>query len=211
MKNLKIEKKNLFPHFIDCQLNSFLSATKLKSVFKGIEKKLNKNNFKFSLCWRFLIHRVIILIANVSLFNSSFWIFNEPYVNQLQWKKNAGYELTVHNGSITGVNTKKKQFKNFRTVKMTLSSINVLKHIKVKKLECPEIFNCHYYKVYKLAHRFNGSWPYQSIYEQFIVVFYEWSIGYFTFIGQVGKRDTWSLLLLLLLLFLLRFYLILLY
>lgn len=47
------------------------------------------------------------------------------------------------------------------------------------------IFDSHYYKLYKLLHNINGSWPNQKFFRKFITTTYEWSGGSIILAGQV--------------------------
>lgn len=55
----------------------------------------------------------------------------------------------------------------------------------VEDLKDFDIFDSHYYKLYKLLHKINGSWPNQKFYQKIIAVACEWSSGSIILLGQV--------------------------
>lgn len=87
-----------------------------------------------------------------------------------------------------------KQFQFISCSKMTLSNEDGTQNA-VKDPKYSNIFDSHYYKLYKLMHTLNGSWPSLKFYYKFIATANEWSGGSIIVVGQVRcfklvKRNT---------------------
>lgn len=77
---------------------------------------------------------------------------------------------------------------------MTFSNEKMVQNKKEEFFSRSNIFDSHYYKVYKFVHNFNGSWPYQTFFQHLIVIMYENIVADVTFAGQVTKTESKILL-----------------